>query len=190
MDNYKEDWADSTVYKKAMKNEAIKRGLPYDEYDAVDDDEAYELQTHLEHTESGELVPDHSKSSHEIGFLKKFNEKGNIQMLKESEVGYLKTLLKKDAEKWEYVQNLADIYRHCKFTIRMLTRTMARIDNKHIFRKSKQTDKQNTLTMIYRAEVLYSAKGDANKIFQNMSKYIFDYGEFERIQLQEQVEDP
>ena len=36
--------------------------------------------------------------------------------------------------------------------------------------------------MIYRAEVLYSAKGDANKIFQNMSKYIFDYGEFERIQ--------
>ena len=36
--------------------------------------------------------------------------------------------------------------------------------------------------MIYRAELLYSAKTDANKIFQNMSKYIFDYGEFERIQ--------
>ena len=37
-DFYKEDWADSIVYKKAMKSEAIKRGLPYQEYE-VDDDE-------------------------------------------------------------------------------------------------------------------------------------------------------
>lgn len=36
--------------------------------------------------------------------------------------------------------------------------------------------------MIYRAELLYQAKGDANKIFQNMAKYIFDYSEFDRIQ--------
>ena len=50
-------------------------------------------------------------------------------MLKESEVYYLKTLLKKDTEKWEFKSNLADIYRHGKFTIRMLTRKMARIDS-------------------------------------------------------------
>ena len=62
-------------------------------------------------------------------------------MLKESEVGYLKTLLKYDTEKWEYVQNLDDIYRHCKFTIRMLTRKLARIDNKNVFRKNKDVNK-------------------------------------------------
>ena len=43
MDKYKEDWADSIVYKKAMKAEAIKRGLPYEEYEVVDDEEAFEL---------------------------------------------------------------------------------------------------------------------------------------------------
>ena len=102
-------------------------------------------------------------------------------MLKETEVGYLKTLLKTETEQWEYNANLDDIYRHCKFTIRMLTRRLARIDNRNVFGKNKDINKQSTLTMIYRAEVLYSAKDDAYKIFQNMSKYIFDYGEFERI---------
>ena len=86
-------------------------------------------------------------------------------MLKESEVTYLKTLLKKDAEKWEFKSTLADIYRHSKFTIRMLTRKMAMIDNKYIFRKNRTASRSNTLTMIYRAELLYAAKGDANKIF-------------------------
>ena len=103
-------------------------------------------------------------------------------MLKESEVYYLKTLLKKDTEKWEFKSNLADIYRHGKFTIRMLTRKMARIENIHIFSKNKEINKANTLSMIYRAEVLYSAHGDAKKIFQILSKYIFDYSELERIQ--------
>lgn len=103
-------------------------------------------------------------------------------MLKESEVYYLKTLLKKDTEKWEFKSNLADIYRHGKFTIRMLTRKMARIENKLIFSKNKEINKPNTLSMIYRAEVLYSALGDAKKIFQILSKYIFDYSELERIQ--------
>lgn len=58
-------------------------------------------------------------------------------MLKDSEVTYLKTLLKIDAEKWETRSTLADIYRHSKFTIRMLTRKMAMIDNKNVFKKSK-----------------------------------------------------
>lgn len=43
MDHYKEDWVDSIVYKKAMKAEAIKRGLPYEEYEVDDDEEAYEM---------------------------------------------------------------------------------------------------------------------------------------------------
>lgn len=183
MDKYKDDWAESVVYKKAMKTEATKRGLPTQEYEIADDEEdTLELHRSLEPTDSGDLMNrDHSKSTHEIGFMKSFKEKGNIQMLKETEVGYLKTLLKTETEQWEYNANLDDIYRHCKFTIRMLTRRLARIDNRNVFGKNKDINKQSTLTMIYRAEVLYSAKDDAYKIFQNMSKYIFDYGEFERI---------
>jgi hypothetical protein len=43
-------------------------------------------------------------------------------MLTESEILYIKTLLKKDTEDWENKSTLADLYRHCKFTIRKLTR--------------------------------------------------------------------
>ena len=48
--------------------------------------------------------------------------KGNIQILSESEVAYLKSIMKARTENWERSSTLADIYRHCKFTIRMLTR--------------------------------------------------------------------
>lgn len=97
VDNYKEDWADSIVYKKAMKAEAIKRGLPYQEYEVVDDEEAYDLQTVFDRDDDENLQDAQDASHrHQIGFMKKFNEKGNIQMLKESEVTYLKTLLKKE----------------------------------------------------------------------------------------------
>lgn len=44
--------------------------------------------------------------------------------------------------------------------------------------------------MIYRAELLYAAKGDANKIFSNMAKYIFDYSEFDRVQKMGHFESP
>lgn len=50
-DKYKEDWADSIVYKKAMKAEAIKRGLPYQEYEVDDDEEAYDLKTEFNQDE-------------------------------------------------------------------------------------------------------------------------------------------
>lgn len=42
VDQFKEDWSDSIVFKKAMKAEAIKRGLPYDEYDQDDDERAFD----------------------------------------------------------------------------------------------------------------------------------------------------
>ena len=38
-DAYKDDWWDSLVFKKAMKAEAIKRGIRYDSDFSVDDDE-------------------------------------------------------------------------------------------------------------------------------------------------------
>ena len=50
-------------------------------------------------------------------------------MLSENEIMYLKTIMKPQQEKWENMSTLNDIYRHCKFTIRKLTRQMANIDN-------------------------------------------------------------
>ena len=56
-------------------------------------------------------------------------------MLSENEILYIKTILKKQNENWENKSTLDDIYRHCKFTIRKLTRQMAQIENIQIFRK-------------------------------------------------------
>lgn len=66
--------------------------------------------------------PDQRGANHGLGFLKGALEKGNIRMLSESEVQYIKTLLKQDTDKWEHSSTLADLYRHCKYTIRFLTR--------------------------------------------------------------------
>ena len=41
---YKEDWVHSIVFKKAVKDEAIKRGLPFEEVE-TDDDEEYHATT-------------------------------------------------------------------------------------------------------------------------------------------------
>jgi hypothetical protein len=56
-------------------------------------------------------------------------------MLSENEILYIKTILKRQNENWENKSTLDDIYRHCKFTIRKLTRQMAQIENIQIFRK-------------------------------------------------------
>ena len=56
-------------------------------------------------------------------------------MLSENEILYIKTILKRQNENWENKSTLEDIYRHCKFTIRKLTRQMAQIENIQIFRK-------------------------------------------------------
>ena len=50
-------------------------------------------------------------------------------MLTENEITYLKTLMKKETERWEKKSVLTDLYRHAKYTIRKLTRQLANIDN-------------------------------------------------------------
>ena len=109
-------------------------------------------------------------------------------MLNESEILYIKTLLKKDTEDWENKSTLADLYRHCKFTIRKLTRKMANIDNHQIFKKQKIENRENTLFMVYRAEGLYSALGDAEKIFKHLSHHSYDTKEF--VKIYDQLEKP
>ena len=102
-------------------------------------------------------------------------------MLSEHEVSYLKTIMKSRTENWERSSTLADIYRHCKYTIRMLTRQMANIDNRRVFRKNKNGDASshhNTHFIVYRAWVLYQARGDASKIFKLIAKLHFDDEEF------------
>jgi hypothetical protein len=102
-------------------------------------------------------------------------------MLTENEVHYIRTLLKQDTDNWENKSTLEDLYRHCKFTIRKLTRQMANVDNHQIFKKNKIPNRENTLFMVYRAERLYSSLGDANKICKHMAQHLYDTSHFEAI---------
>ena len=114
--------------------------------------------------------------------MKAFANKGNICMLSENEIFFLKTLLKKETEASVHQNSLTDTYRHCKFTIRKLTRQMANIDNIQLFRNScREPTKDNTLFMVYRAERLYSAKGDAEKIFKHVAQHMYDTEKFDEI---------
>lgn len=51
---------------------------------------------------------------------------------------------------------------------------MALIDNLQVFKKYKETNLENTLFMVYMAERFYSARGDAQKFFHHLAKFIFD----------------
>lgn len=42
LDIFREDWMDSIVFREAVKNEAIKRNLPYDEVKKIEDDDISE----------------------------------------------------------------------------------------------------------------------------------------------------
>lgn len=95
-------------------------------------------------------------------------------MLTEQEVTYVKSLLKKESVRWEQQSTLDDLHRHCKFTIRLLTRKMARIDNKELFKENSQITRESTLLMVYRAEMLYNAKSDVHRIFTNLARYDMD----------------
>lgn len=115
-DKYKEDWIDSLVFKRAMKAEAIKRGVHVDSEWEVDEEEERVAMTNADAvTLQGDADQDNSAGSvdeldmanaqdpdfcvqhggsHGLGFLKATLDKGNIRMLSESEVLYIKTLLK------------------------------------------------------------------------------------------------
>lgn len=129
-DAYKEDWYDALLFKKAMKAEAIKRGVRYDsDFSVKDDDEHIEMTTINQETMTaagdnvdsrddilkefdgagvasagektdGEVQMEnaqdaqHSNLKGGIGFMKRFGQRGNICMLTENEILYVKTLLK------------------------------------------------------------------------------------------------
>jgi len=50
---------------------------------------------------------------------------------------------------------------------------MANIDNFHIFKRLKEPTREHTLYLVYRAERLYSALTDAQKIFKLLSVTLF-----------------
>jgi len=74
-------------------------------------------------------------------------------MLSESELQYLKILLKqRNNELWHEASTLNDIHRHCKYTIRKLTRQMANIDNYGVFKHMKEPSRKECMYLVYRSE--------------------------------------
>ena len=66
---------------------------------------------------------------------------------------------------------------------------MAQIDNIQIFRKIIEPNLENTLFMVYMAERLFSAKGDIQKMFNNLSKLIFDRETLKKIEKLKDLKD-
>lgn len=107
--------------------------------------------------------------------LKNYKTKGNIQMLSESELTYVKKLFQqKNSDFWKEHSNIKDLHRHCKFTIRKLARYMAGLETLNFFQSTKEVNRENTQTLIYRCEQMFAAKMDAEKIFRFVSIAILD----------------
>ena len=103
-------------------------------------------------------------------------------MLTESELTFVKKLLQlKNHDLWREPSNLNDLHRHCKFTIRKLTRQMANIENYSVFKHLREPTREHTLYLVYRADTLFSALNESGKIFKLISQSIFDKIEFDRI---------
>jgi len=100
-------------------------------------------------------------------------------MLSESEVRYIKKLLKeKNLSFWSEKSTLTDLHRHTKYTIRKVTSHMANIDNYQIFKRLKDPTREHTLYLVYRAERLFSAEAEAEKIFKLVAVSLFDAEKF------------
>lgn len=103
-------------------------------------------------------------------------------MLTESEVQYIKKLLKqRNHEYWNEKKTLEDLHRHCKYTIRKLTQQMANIDNYAVFKHLQEPTREHTLYLVYRSERLYSALADSEKLFKLISITIYDSVRFQEI---------
>jgi hypothetical protein len=77
-------------------------------------------------------------------------------MLSESEISYLKKLLKlKHIDIWKKSTIMQDLHKITRYTIRKLTYQMANIDNYIIFKRLKEPTYENNLMLVYRAEQLY-----------------------------------
>lgn len=48
LDIYREDWIESIVFRKAVRNEAMKRSLPYEEVKTIEDDDISEDETSVD----------------------------------------------------------------------------------------------------------------------------------------------
>ena len=200
----KEDWAESLIFKRAMRNETIKRGLEFkgqvtdsEEEEMSDDDSVSRLgrprtpgEARQDRENAQDPDSDIAQMQQELGayhdtslaFLKNYKMKGNIKVVTESEIQFVKKLLKdKNHDYWQDAHMLEDLHRHTKFTIRKLTRSMENIDNYKIFRKLKEPTRDHTLYLVYRAERLYAAKSHAEKIFALVSSVIFEEGRIKEI---------
>ena len=103
-------------------------------------------------------------------------------MLTESEIRFIKEILQNEKHYlWNDRRNLRELHKHAKFTIRMLTYKMANIDNYKIFRNKSDLSRDNTLQIVYRAESLFQANTDAEKIFKLISITLFDQERFQKI---------
>ena len=103
-------------------------------------------------------------------------------MLSESEIRYVKKLLKeKNLGFWNERTTLNDLHRHTKYTIRKVTSQMANIDNYQIFKRLKDPTREHTLYLVYRAERLFSAQDEAEKIFKLVAITLFDAEHFQKI---------
>jgi hypothetical protein len=103
-------------------------------------------------------------------------------MLTESEIRYIKKLLKeKNLSFWSEKSTLDDLHRHTKYTIRKVTSQMANIDNYQIFKRLKEPTREHTLYLVYRAERLFSAQTEAEKIFKLVAVTLFDAEQFQKI---------
>lgn len=117
-----------------------------------------------------------------IGFMKDIGNKGNLNMLNESELVFVKQLLKQaNNDLWRNEGNLNGLHRQCKLTIRKLTRQMANIELYAVLKHLKEPSREHTLSLVYRAENLFHALSESQKIFKLISQSIFDSREFDRI---------
>ena len=58
---------------------------------------------------------------------------------------------------------------------------MANIDNYKIFKKCKEPNREHTIYLVYRAERLYSAVTDSQKVFSLISQTLYDAERFQDI---------
>ena len=119
----KDDWADSLIFKRAMKEETMRRGFEFTQ--EITDDESHEADTDgykplaklnaisprspVANVEANTQDPDstvmQTKEAYAdtaLAFLKNMKVKGHVKMLTENEVVFVKHILKdKNHEYWK-----------------------------------------------------------------------------------------
>lgn len=102
-------------------------------------------------------------------------------MLTEAEITYLKKLLRQKSETFEQPHVLHDIIRHLKYTIRIISKQMAGVDNRKIFSDNRELNQKSTSLLAKRAQLLYDAKSDAQKMFKHLASVLYDEDALEEL---------